>query len=457
MDDLTLAARTLLGSRPDTDRAPSSPTGIARWASTQRFSGVAGFGYVEIVREAAARRLPARRAPLLLPAAARRRRPRHGRHARRADGPGPRPLPAHQPARRHARLRRVQRVRRRPRAHGHEMFEVVAPVYRGGGVPGRSTSAAASAPPAGSSACSTPSRSCARRSPARPASPSRSSASTPPMPEIPRPDRRRRRVPHALRDAAAARRSPASARPRPATALSRRIALEADGRWIVTVVACRPLRAALGPQCPGRPPARDLARRSACSLSCSFQVLARGRARALRMVEEKTGQMRTRPCTTRSPVSRTARSSWTAPSRCSPTPAATGRGLGDVHRPRRLQGRQRHHRPRGRRRAAARVAAGSQACCARPTRSAGSAATSSSCSRGGADEIAERMLEVAPRAVRPRHRQPDLDRDRASASPAATAKPPRSSCATPTSPSTRPRAPAATATPSSATRCTRRA
>ena len=125
MDDLTLAARTMLGSRPDTTERE-----FANWYRSmgveQRFSGVAGFGYVELVREAAARRLPARPAPLLLPPAARRRRPRHGRHARRADRPGPRHLRDHQPARRHARLRRVLRDRRHLQ-RGHEMFEVVAP------------------------------------------------------------------------------------------------------------------------------------------------------------------------------------------------------------------------------------------------------------------------------------------------------------------------------------------
>src|SRR3954470_16030722 len=50
MDDLTLAARTMLGSRPDTTSAE-----FAGWYRSmgvqQRFSGVAGFGYVEITRQ----------------------------------------------------------------------------------------------------------------------------------------------------------------------------------------------------------------------------------------------------------------------------------------------------------------------------------------------------------------------------------------------------------------------
>ena len=74
MDDLTLAARTLLGSEPDLTNAQ-----FDGWYQSMgvddRFRGVAGFGYVEIVREAGQGRLPARQAPLLLPAQARRRRP----------------------------------------------------------------------------------------------------------------------------------------------------------------------------------------------------------------------------------------------------------------------------------------------------------------------------------------------------------------------------------------------
>ena len=64
--------------------APSSSSWYRSMGVDQRFSGVAGFGYIEIARDGAARRLPARPAPVLLPAAAQRRRPRHGRHARRS-------------------------------------------------------------------------------------------------------------------------------------------------------------------------------------------------------------------------------------------------------------------------------------------------------------------------------------------------------------------------------------
>ena len=64
-------------------------------------------------------------------------------------------------------------------------------------------------------------------------------------------------------------------------------------------------------------------------------------------------------------------------------PGAGDRRRGDVHRPRRLQGRQRHARPRGRRRAAARRRVAARALAsARTTSSRASAATSSRCSCG---------------------------------------------------------------------------
>ena len=134
---------------------------------------------------------------------------------------------------------------------------------------------------------------------------------------------------------------------------------------------------------------------------------------------------------------------------------ARHRGLGAVHRPRRLQGRQRHLRPPGRRRAAARRRRAPRDVL-RETDTIG---------RLGGDEFvvlveggAERDRRAHPRraarAVRPRHAARRSRSRPASASPPATARRPRTCCATPTSRCTRPRAPAATATPSSATRCT---
>ena len=76
------------------------------------------------------------------------------------------------------------------------------------------------------------------------------------------------------------------------------------------------------------------------------QVLARGRARALRMVEEKTGQLRHQALhdaltglPNRALIMDRAEQMLVHARRHG------HRGVGDVHRPRRLQGRQRHVRP----------------------------------------------------------------------------------------------------------------
>ena len=111
MDDLTLAARTLLGSRPEmTDEEFNG--WYRSMGVDQRFARRRRLQLRRARARAAARTSTRRAPPLLLPAQARRRRSRHVRDARRDDGAGPRPLPAHQAARRDARLRRVQRLRR---------------------------------------------------------------------------------------------------------------------------------------------------------------------------------------------------------------------------------------------------------------------------------------------------------------------------------------------------------
>ena len=67
MDDLTLAARTLLANDPKlTDEGFEA--GTSRWASTSASAASPGFAYAEIVREPVRRRLPAGQARLLLPA-----------------------------------------------------------------------------------------------------------------------------------------------------------------------------------------------------------------------------------------------------------------------------------------------------------------------------------------------------------------------------------------------------
>ena len=140
-----------------------------------------------------------------------------------------------------------------------------------------------------------------------------------------------------------------------------------------------------------------------------------------------------------------------------PRPPRRDRGVGDVHRPRRLQGRQRHVRPSGRRRAAARRRRADQRRPARDrhdrparrrrVRRARRGRRGRRSPSGSSTCCASRSTSAPAARSRSRRR---------SASPPATARRPRTCCATPTSRSTRPRAPAATATPSSATRCTSR-
>ena len=206
--------------------------------------------------------------------------------------------------------------------------------------------------------------------------------------------------------------------------LRQRFCVEADGRWTVSVASAAPT----GLSNPRVQASLVLVIWLALGLLAFMlvQVLARGRARALRMVEEKTGQLRHQALhdaltglPNRALIMDRAEQMLVHARR------RRRRGLGDVHRPRRLQGRQRHLRASRRRRAAARSSPrGSPACCARPTRSAGSAATSSSCSsRAARSRSPQRILERAARAVRPRARARRSRSRPASASPPATARP----------------------------------
>ena len=210
MDDLTLAARTLLGSQPDmTQRRVRELVPLdGRRPALQRRRRL------RLHRDHArgpARRLPARPAPVLLPAAAQRRRPRHGRDARRADRPGPRPVP-------HAAGCSATRATRASSARSSSSPATATRCSRSSP---RSTAAAACrarstraapAPPAGSSACSTPSRSCARRSRGQTGVAVTLEREHAAVPENHVPAAAR--VPHALGVDDAPRRSPASARSR---------------------------------------------------------------------------------------------------------------------------------------------------------------------------------------------------------------------------------------------------
>ena len=127
------------------------------------------------------------------------------------------------------------------------------------------------------------------------------------------------------------------------------------------------------------------------------QVLARGRARALRMVEEKTGQLRHQAlhdALTGLPEPRADHGPRRADAR--PRPPLRHRGIGDVHGPRRLQGRQRHVRPPGRRRAAAQRRGPDRAasCARRDTIGRLGGDEFVVLVEGGAAQIAERILEV---------------------------------------------------------------
>ncbi len=302
MDDLTLAARTLLSSRPDLTSAE-----FARWYAAmgvdRRFSGVEGFGYTEAVPYASLERFeramredtgvaryeivpPGRRAIYCLP--------RLG-----VAGPGMYATLA-ELAEPGLDLCRVTRLLDDTRdsgqfsvsvitsSTGHDMFEVVAPVYRDGVVPGSMAKRrSASAGWIVGLFDATPTlRSAIAGQPGIAVSLEREHAvvaqdvvSTPAGPGF-------RTLAGTLGGSAVARFGRVRTGPR----LRRRFAVEADGRWVVTVSG----RAPAGLQSPTAQAALVFSGWLVVGLLAFvlLQVLTRGRARALRMVEEKTGQLR---------------------------------------------------------------------------------------------------------------------------------------------------------------------
>ena len=134
MDDLTLAARTMLGSRPDTTEAE-----FTNWYRSmgvdQRFSGVAGFGYVKLVREAQRDIYPPGQRPYYC-------LPSLGiASPGMADTLADLTMPGIDICEITSLLGDTRdsgqfSVIVVTSSSGHELFEVVAPVYRGGGVPG---------------------------------------------------------------------------------------------------------------------------------------------------------------------------------------------------------------------------------------------------------------------------------------------------------------------------------
>ena len=288
MDDLTLAARTLLATNPDLTNE-----GFESWYDAmgvdERFSGDRR---VRLRRDRArARRregLSARQAPVLLPAADRRRPARAWTQSlQEAAVPG-------------FDLCQLTKLLGDTRdsgefsafvvssSHGHEMFEVVAPVYRGGGVPKTTAQRRARATGwiIGLFDTEPILRSAVAGQPGVYVSLAREHAAVP-----------ENRVPTgagpAFRTLAETLGSSSVARygsAPPAPALTRRVSLEADGRWTVTVSRSAPT----GLSSPGVQAALVFMLWLVMGLMAFglVQVLARGRARALRMVEEKTGQLR---------------------------------------------------------------------------------------------------------------------------------------------------------------------
>ena len=171
-------------------------------------------------------------------------------------------------------------------SHGHEMFEVVAPVYRGGGVP-RSVNARRAratgwivglfdAEPILRTSVAGQAGVAVTLEREHAAGPEDHRPSGPAF----------RTLSESMNTTGVARFGTVARTER----LSKRISVEADGRWTVTVVAAEPE----GLSDPEVQAFLVLVIWLALGLLAFLlvQVLARGRVRALRMVEEKTGQLR---------------------------------------------------------------------------------------------------------------------------------------------------------------------
>ena len=286
MDDLTLAARTLLGSEPRlTDLE------FERWYQSMgvddRFSGVAGFGYVELVREEGKDVYPPGKRPYYcLPKLA-------------VAGPGMAETlnELTVPGLDLCQLTNLLGDTRDSgefsafvvtSSRGHEMFEVIAPVYRGGGVPTTREGRRAYATGwiIGLFDAEPILRSSVARQTGIAVSLEREHAAIP-----------ENRVPTGAGPAfrTLSERLAGSSVARFGTVpdgsvLSRRMSVEADGRWTVSVSAAAPS----GFSSPAVQATLVLLVWLVMGLLAFglVQVLARGRARALRMVEEKTGQLR---------------------------------------------------------------------------------------------------------------------------------------------------------------------
>lgn len=286
MDDLTLAARTLLGSRPGMTEAE-----FRGWYRSmgvdQRFSGVAGFGYVERVTTQPADVYPPGDRPYYCVSKLSVAGPGMAQTLGEVTTPG-------------IDLCQVTKLLADTRdsgefsalvvtsSHGHEMFEVIAPVYADSGVPTtiEQRRAQASGWIIGLFDAEPILASAIGSEGGVAVSLEREHAATPEY-----------RIPTgagaAFRQLSETVHSPSVARfgrITPGDRLRERISVEADGRWTVTVTGAEPT----GWSDPETQAAFVLVIWLTVGLLafCLMQVLARGRARALTMVEEKTGQLR---------------------------------------------------------------------------------------------------------------------------------------------------------------------
>ncbi|MDA0162556.1 EAL domain-containing protein [Solirubrobacter ginsenosidimutans] len=286
MDDLTLSARTMLANDPGLTNEEFA-SWYASMGVTKRFRGVAGFGYTKIVRHPAS--------PVYPPG----KRPYYCLPMIGVSGPGmaetlnDAAVPGYD-------LCQISKLLVETRdtgqfsayvtsaGHGHEMFEVVAPVYRGGGVPTTIPERRARATGwiIGLFDSEPILKSAVAGQTGVSVTLEREHSSAPET-----------RVPTgagaAYRTLSETLGSPSIARfggdPIGAS-LTRRITVQADGRWTVTVSRAAPN----GISSPGVQAALVFGVWLVMGLLAFglVQVLARGRARALRMVEEKTGQLR---------------------------------------------------------------------------------------------------------------------------------------------------------------------
>ncbi len=286
MDDLTLAARTMLGSRPDTTEAE-----FGNWYRSigvnQRFSGVAGFGYVEIVREAQRDTYPPGQRPFYCLSKLGIAGPGMADTLSELASPG-------------LDLCQITNLLGDTRdsgkfsaivvtsSQGHEMFEVVAPVYRGGGVPAGAEARRKLATGwiIGLFDAEPILRAAAGRQTGVAVSLQRDHVSAPEY-----------RIPTgagaSFRTLTETMQTPSIARygsVRARDQIRKRMSVEADGRWNVTVTGSQPQ----GLSDPEVQASLVLIVWLVVGVLAFLlvQVLARGRARALRMVEEKTGQLR---------------------------------------------------------------------------------------------------------------------------------------------------------------------